>query len=143
MTGPLPAPGLSALLHGSTPPGVYDLPPNETPARVLALAADADWRAAPLRLDGVTDKAAFLDRCAADLDFPEWFGHNWDALADCLMDLSWWREGSKVRGCLLIAVDWDAFRKAAPEDADTAQAIFGEAVDYWADSESPLTVLLA
>ncbi|WP_446686701.1 barstar family protein [Pseudofulvimonas gallinarii] len=27
---------------------------------------------------------------AAVFRFPEWFGDNWDALADCLADLSWW-----------------------------------------------------
>ena len=23
------------------------------------------------------------------LRFPEWFGHNWDALTDCLLDMGW------------------------------------------------------
>jgi hypothetical protein len=30
-----------------------------------------------------------LARIAEALDFPDWFGHNWDALEDCLGDLSW------------------------------------------------------
>lgn len=142
MTVHLPAPGLSALLNGPTPPGVYRLPPTQTPDQVAASAAEADWRVARLRLDGVRDKAAFLDRCPVDLEFPDWFGRNWDALADCLTDLSWWREAGKSRGYLVIAQDWAAFDKAAPDDARTAEAIFQEAVDFWADRESPLTVLL-
>lgn len=143
MTGLLPAPGLPGILNGSTPPGVYHLPPTDAPSHVMALAAEADWKGAWLRLDGVHDKAAFLDRCARDLDFPDWFGHNWDALADCLTDLSWWREAGKARGCLLLAEDWGTFRKSAPADARTAEAVLADAVDFWADDESPLTVLLA
>lgn len=30
---------------------------------------------------------ALYDRLAADLEFPEWFGRNLDALYDCLTDL--------------------------------------------------------
>ena len=42
-------------------------------------------------LDGteIRDKAEFYDAVAAALGFPDWFGHNLDALADCLRDLSW------------------------------------------------------
>jgi hypothetical protein len=35
------------------------------------------------------DKEALLRNFAAALGFPAWFGHNWDALEDCLGDLSW------------------------------------------------------
>ena len=35
------------------------------------------------------DKSALLQNIAKALDFPDWFGGNWDALEDCLTDLSW------------------------------------------------------
>jgi hypothetical protein len=35
------------------------------------------------------DKPALLSNMASALGFPDWFGHNWDALEDCLTDLSW------------------------------------------------------
>ena len=35
------------------------------------------------------EKAQLLKDIAAALGFPHWFGHNWDALEDCLTDLSW------------------------------------------------------
>jgi RNAse (barnase) inhibitor barstar len=33
------------------------------------------------------EKDALLKAIAAALDFPDWFGANWDALEDCLLDL--------------------------------------------------------
>lgn len=38
-------------------------------------------------------KAEMLAAISAALAFPEWFGGNWDALEDCLADLSW-RKGA-------------------------------------------------
>ena len=38
---------------------------------------------------GCRDKHDLLQRIAAMLEFPVTFGHNWDALADCLGDLAW------------------------------------------------------
>lgn len=34
-------------------------------------------------------KDAMLASIAGALEFPDWFGANWDALEDCLTDLSW------------------------------------------------------
>ncbi|HEX9397400.1 MAG TPA: barstar family protein [Burkholderiales bacterium] len=34
-------------------------------------------------------KTTAIQSIAAALDFPDWFGGNWDALEDCLSDLSW------------------------------------------------------
>ncbi|GAA0429170.1 barstar family protein [Streptomyces luteireticuli] len=143
MTSQLPAPGVPGLLTGSVPPGLYRLPVTETPEHAAAQAADAGWRTARLHLDGIGDKTAFLDRCAADLGFPGWFGHNWDALADCLTDLSWWRKDGEPHGYLLVAEDWDAFQKAAPEAASVARTILTDAVGYWTGRQTPMAVLLA
>lgn len=40
-------------------------------------------------LPAAADKAAVLEAIARAMTFPEWFGANWDALEDCLTDLSW------------------------------------------------------
>lgn len=40
----------------------------------------------------VHDKASALDALAVGARFPDWFGRNLDAAADCLADLSWLEE---------------------------------------------------
>jgi RNAse (barnase) inhibitor barstar len=38
---------------------------------------------------GITHKEDLLRYIAAELNFPDYFGFNWDALDECLADLSW------------------------------------------------------
>ena len=37
----------------------------------------------------IPDRQTLFNILARDLDFPQYFGHNWDALYDLLCDLSW------------------------------------------------------
>ena len=49
-------------------------------------------------LDGTAlhDRRSALDGIAKALSFPDYFGHNLDALRDCLLDLSWLPAGEHV-----------------------------------------------
>ncbi|MFD9813561.1 barstar family protein [Streptomyces sp. NPDC059080] len=139
MTTPVPRP-LAAVLGGSTPPGVLSWPAGRPAADALAAATDAGWQGADLDLSDVRDKAAFLGRCARALRFPDWFGHNWDALADCLTDLSWC---PAARGRLLVITGWQEFAVAAPEDWHVVENVIADAVAYWRDTDTGLAVILA
>ncbi|MFE9774168.1 barstar family protein [Streptomyces sp. NPDC005931] len=82
-----------------------------------------------LDLDGVTDKAGLMERCARALELPEWFGRNWDALADCLADPALWPEGAVERGLLVVVRGWRAYAGARPEEWQVAEEVFAEATD--------------
>jgi Barstar (barnase inhibitor) len=56
---------------------------------ILDAARGSGIRVSRVGLAGAAGKAALLERVARALDFPRWFGGNWDALEDCLGDLSW------------------------------------------------------
>lgn len=45
---------------------------------------------------GITTKAALLTELAQRLHFPDYFGMNWDALDECIHDLSWLPVGPVV-----------------------------------------------
>ncbi|MGW0819382.1 barstar family protein [Streptomyces viridiviolaceus] len=82
-----------------------------------------------LDLDGVTDKAGLMDRCARALGLPEWFGRNWDALADSLSDDTLWPPGAVERGLLVVVRGWRAYAEARPEEWQVAEEVFAEATD--------------
>ncbi|MBW5486250.1 barstar family protein [Streptomyces bambusae] len=109
-------------------------------APALAAAAEAGWTTVRLDLAGVHSKDALLDRCAGALGLPQWFGRNWDALADCLVDLSWL---APAPGRLLAVTSWRAYARERPVDWETFEDILGEAEEFWRESgEGPLEVLL-
>ncbi|MDT0444786.1 barstar family protein [Streptomyces johnsoniae] len=138
----LPEGAVARILDGTTPPGVYRWPGagrGDAAADAVRLAARAHWHAAVLPLADVTDKFSFLDACAEALELPDWFGRNWDALQDCLTDLSWW---GAPRGYLLIATGWEVLMRTAPDVGAAARPVVEEAVTHWRTRRIPMTVLL-
>jgi hypothetical protein len=63
---------------------------------ILDAARGSGLQVARIELAGTTGKDALLARIAQALAFPAWFGGNWDALEDCLSDLSWSKAGGHV-----------------------------------------------
>jgi hypothetical protein len=93
------------------------------------------------RLD-LTDcrcKADLLNGLARALRFPTWFGHNWDALADCLDDLEW----LPGTGYLLVLDNPSGLSSAIPKDFDLALDIFATAARKWGERGTPFWVFIA
>jgi hypothetical protein len=107
---------------------VIDMTPVAA-AALQSLAASLGFDAVRIDLDGCSGKAELLERTAAALGFPSWFGGNWDAFFDCLADLGW----RPAPGYVLVFENTDAMRRHAPEALDTAVAILGDAAASWAE----------
>jgi RNAse (barnase) inhibitor barstar len=86
-------------------------------------------------LGPVTSKAEALDAIGTALNFPAWYGHNLDALHDCLADLSWQPTGEHV----LI---WNGHRHLETADPTGYRAIL-EVLDATTNPQRPLSFLLA
>ncbi|MGB5940141.1 MAG: barstar family protein [Rhodanobacter sp.] len=90
-------------------------------------------------LAGCRGKDELLRRLAASLLLPASFGHNWDALADCLRDLSWlpgW-------GYVLLFEHADALHHAAAADYDILLGILDDAATFGAEHDRPWFAFLA
>ncbi|UXY26382.1 barstar family protein [Streptomyces sp. HUAS TT20] len=96
-------------------------------------------RVVTLDLGGVADKAAFMDRFAQALALPDWFGRNWDALADSLGDPSFWPPDAAENGLLLVVGGWLEYAAARPDEWAVALEVFTEA----SGRDPLLTVALA
>jgi hypothetical protein len=128
-----------AQLLSSAPSGLY--------------ALDGDWRSRSLdrlcrckgveliRLDGRTvgDRKRFLVVAARALGFPTWFGANWDAFADGLMDLAW----APAYAYVIVLGDMERFAMRAPPAFHLALTILEQAAQFWSERGVRFHVLIA
>jgi Barstar (barnase inhibitor) len=105
--------------------GVYRAPAAVALLQTIVRRAGLRWVVVDLRR--ARGKHALLSACARGFLFPASFGGNWDALADCLQDLSWLAEPGTV-ALLRGAAD---FAVAAPEEHALLLEILGASAEYW------------
>lgn len=117
--------------------GVYHTP-QQGMGDLLAASEASGFSICRIDLAPVRDKAALFERLATALEFPDWFGHNWDALADCLGDLSW----LPADGYLILLEHCDSFRTRHSGDFATALQVFAAAAEAWRDERVPFWVLV-
>ncbi|MEW9572566.1 barstar family protein [Rhodanobacter sp. Si-c] len=90
-------------------------------------------------LAGCRDKTELLGRMAAALPLPADFGHNWDALADCLRDPSW----HPAWGHALLFGHAAALRQADETNFDTLLGVLDDATTFAAEQDRPFFAFLA
>jgi len=108
--------------------GVYAAPRLMGPLRAAAKRAGIAWL--DLDLAGVADRDAFFRRCAMVFSLPDYFGRNWDALHECMLDFA----GRGVPGAIVHWRRGTELARRAPEAVTTALEILGEAAAYWRGS---------
>ena len=123
---------LLARLSDAAKSGVYAASGVED---ILDATRGSELRVARIGLDGVSEKGALLDRIAAALEFPRWFGRNWDALLDCLRDLSW----SEARGHVLL---FENAERLGAGDRQTLIEVLGEAATSWRGTDRSFFAVL-
>ena len=105
--------------------------------RALESAALKALRVVPVRLTAARDKNAFLNTLAKALQFPDYFGHNWDAFYDCLLGLEHGEDGT-----VLVLREASGFARAEPEDFAAAVDALADAADYWKGEDKTLLAVV-
>lgn len=128
---------LCARLQDVKEAGVYQLSCPQTVLEANVILSGFTLFEADI--SAVNGKGEFLAALALAIKAPDWFGHNWDALADVLGDLSW----QPSSGYVLVLCGGDA--KLGLSDADYAivMDIFNDTVSYWKSQGKPFWVFFA
>lgn len=130
--------GLSLFLRDSEAAGMYLL---DAAIAVVDIEKEVEQRGFAffyLEGGGIFSKEQFLDQIARAMDFPDYFGGNWDALEDCLTDLSW----REAPGYVILYDHFDVFAEQVPDQFETALEILDASVEFWRAQGKPLFVML-
>ena len=129
--------GLDKLLEENRG-GVWFLPKHAEAKALQAAAKRAGY--AFFHIDGknIARKEQLLNHAATAMHFPDNFGHNWDALEECLTDLEW-VDGD---GYVIYYDHIDGLLGAHPDQFETLVEILRDAVASWKeDGEAMVAVL--
>lgn len=116
--------------------GVCAAPRLVGPLRAAAKRAGLAWL--DLDLAGVADRDAFFRRCAVVFSLPDYFGRNWDALHECMLDFA----GRGVPGAIVHWRRGTELARCAPEAVTTALEILEDASAYWSASGRTFLVVV-
>jgi len=94
--------------------GVYRLPASGVDA-LISQAATRGFTVHRVDLKGLRASRENLVALGKSLDFPQWYGANFDALADCLCDPDWQPVGAQI----LLITGADSWRRAHPRQVQS------------------------
>lgn len=123
---------MSPLFTQATPSGVYRAGRAQ---ELLQAAQRRGLHVARIALAPGTTKSVLLQRLAEVLEFPPWFGGNWDALEDCLKDLSW----LGAPGWLIVL---EGSESLAHGDLRELTDVLAESARYWIGRDRPFYAVL-
>lgn len=106
--------------------GVYHMP-GDGETGLIAAAEQSAFFVFRVDLAGARNKDELLEAIGKAMAFPEWFGHNWDALLDCLADLGW----RPAEGYVVILEHCDGIHGRAEADFVQALQVFESAANEW------------
>jgi RNAse (barnase) inhibitor barstar len=115
--------------------GVFHMP-LDGEEQLVEAAGQIGFGVFRVDLAGAVDKKDMLDRIGRAMSFPEGFGHNWDALLDCLADLGWHAD-TGAEGFVVILERCDGIHGRAEADFVQCLQVFDAAANEWREQNVP------
>lgn len=79
-----------------------------------------------------TTPAGVFKEFARALEFPDYFGHNWDALEECLADLGW----LPAKGYVVLITEAQSVIPGDDEEYETLLEILNDAGEAWSKGQT-------
>jgi hypothetical protein len=131
-------PHIAADFPGDRQAGIYVVASAPVARQLIAQAAAAGFSTGWIDAAANDTKATFLAASAKELEFPDYFGHNWDAFNDCFRDLGY-RPGS---GAVIVIDQFDRLANNEPRDWGVGLEVLRGAANDSRDEGHPIYVLL-
>lgn len=120
--------------HKSKNAGIFLLARQDLPALRQA-AAELKQALFSVDLANARNVPGFIKALKRDLDFPDWFGGNLDALHDCLTDFSWHPAAGYV-----ITLDGSEALRANPTSFAIFNEVLASVIEAWQARDIPFRV---
>ena len=117
--------------------GVYYLPASRRTAAEAA-AEKVHFRPTLVKISRGMHSAALLKQLGEALNFPDWYGANFDALHDCLTDPDWTTD----KGLALFLTGTASLHKSDPDGYATLIEVYQAVASDLSRSGTPFWVLL-
>ncbi|HEY6084511.1 MAG TPA: barstar family protein [Nitrospira sp.] len=105
------------------------LKPGQRPDKLIAIPDGFSMTV--LKGSKCRSAAGLFAEFARALEFPEYFGHNWDALEECLADLEW----LPAKGYVLVLTEAEHVLPRDEEDYATFLEVLSDAGEAWASGQ--------
>ncbi len=126
---------LQELLENAGQAGIFHLPESgRAPVRQAAEAGGIACFEISFADSAQID--AVLAMLGRELDFPAWYGSNFDALKDCLTDFSW----CEAAGYVLIISHAEVLQRENPGNFHTLNQVFTAAIAEWREQNFPMWI---
>jgi RNAse (barnase) inhibitor barstar len=129
---------ITEILNGDVYPSVYVLDVALTVKELARLKQDQGTKLFAIDGAQIVDSTSLFQQFATVMQFPEYFGNNWDALKDCLTEL----DGDEVDRYIITIDQLDNFIGNDPSQWANFLDVCKSAIEYWQDTKTPLYVLL-
>lgn len=119
-------------------PGIYKLGAEINVEELANFCGKQGWNFFSIDGQKVNNKDKFFLAAAQEMNFPDYFGHNWDAFADIMTDL----DIGNSKGSVLLYCHPENFAENDAANWSVMMDVLQSIVEFWQETDTPMYILL-